>query len=226
MVSIIMYYICICLLCMTLLLFFYSLDHKGRQHHLALIVYKFDGVSAHNVQIRSHGNSKSNSPHCRTMKSTVNHLEEELQSSSPKVSISKVMKLKGGIVSAKYAAELPLSRQNVYDLHRQMKVKSFCSSRALSRGKGHDLLFVMMEQCKLTDKVNRYVQEVTCAPEPMAVLATEQQILDLEHFCCNPIEYCIMGVDPTFNLGDFSVTPIVYQHLLVEDKKSEKHLGY
>ena len=31
-----------------------------------------------------------------------------------------------------------------------------------------------------------------------------------------------MGVDPTFNLGDFSVTPIVYQHLLVEDKNSSK----
>lgn len=26
-----------------------------------------------------------------------------------------------------------------------------------------------------------------------------------------------MGIDPTFNLGDFSVTPIVYQHLLVEN---------
>ena len=31
-----------------------------------------------------------------------------------------------------------------------------------------------------------------------------------------------MGVDTTFNLGDFSVTPIVYQHLLVNDKKSGK----
>ena len=132
----------------------------------------------------------------------MNCLEEELQSSSPKVSISKVMKLKEGIVSAKYAAELPLSCQKVYYLHRKMKVKSFCGSTALSREKGCDLLFFMMEQCTLTDKVNRYVQEVTCVPEPMAVLATEEQILDLDRFCCNTIEYCIMGVDPTFNLGD------------------------
>ncbi len=77
----------------------------------------------------------------------------------------------------------------------------------------------MMEQCKLTDKVNRFVQEVTCAP---AVLATEQQIFDLERLCSNSNEYCIMGVDPTFNLGDFSVTPIIYQQLLVEDKTSGK----
>ena len=128
-------------------------------------------------------------------------------------------------MSAKYAVELALSRQKVYDLHRKMKVKSFCGSTALSRGKGRDLLFLTMEQCKPTDKVNRYVQEVTCAPEPMAVLATEEQILDLDRFCCIPIEYCIIGVDPTFNLGDFSVTPIVYQHLLVEDKKFPWLLG-
>ena len=124
---------------------------------------------------------------------------------------------------------MPLSSQKVYDVNRQLKMKSCCASIAStsvnltpSRGKGRDLLFVIMEQCKLTDKVNRFVQEVTCAPEPMTVLATAQQLFDLGRFCCNSSEYCIMGVDPTFNLGDFSVTPTVYQHLLVEDKISGK----
>ena len=60
----------------------------------------------------------------------------------------------------------------------------------------------------------------------MAGLATEQQILDLQRFCSNPIKYCIMGVDPTFNLGYFTVTPIVYQHLLVEVRSLKNHLGY
>ena len=31
-----------------------------------------------------------------------------------------------------------------------------------------------------------------------------------------------MGVDPTFNLGDFSVTPIVYQHLLLRHRQGGK----
>lgn len=57
-----------------------------------------------------------------------------------------------------------------------MKVKS-CGD-AIARGKGRDLL-VIMEQCKLTDKADRFVQ-VTCAPEPMAVLATGQQLVDLQ----------------------------------------------
>ena len=33
-----------------------------------------------------------------------------------------------------------------------------------------------MEQCKLAEKENRFVLEVTCIPEPMAVLATDQQL--------------------------------------------------
>ena len=39
---------------------------------------------------------------------------------------------------------------------------------------------------------------------------------------CDPFNFSIVGVDPTFNLGKFSVTPIVYRHLLLEDAKSHK----
>ena len=148
------------------------IDYKGNQHKLALVVYKFDGVEEHDVQIRSHGNSKTNSPYCRMMKSTVSKLKEELKSNSPKQSISKIMQSKGGFVSSSSAGELPLSSRKVYDINHQMKVKSCGNGSA--RGKGRDLLFIIMEQCKLTDKTNRFVQEVTCAPEPMAVLATSQ----------------------------------------------------
>lgn len=42
----------------------------------------------------------------------------------------------------------------------------------------------------------------------------------MERFCCDDDQFCVMGIDPTFNLGEFSVTPIVYQHLIVVDKKS------
>ena len=100
-------------------------------------------------------------------------------------------------------------------------MSQFSKGAGQSRGNGRDLLYSVMEQCKLTDKVNCFVQEVTCAPEPMAILATQQQLFDLSRFCCDH-GFCIMGVDPTFKLGDFSVTPIVYQHLIVKDKKTGK----
>ena len=66
------------------------------------------------------------------------------------------------------------------------------------------------------------MQEVTCAPEPMAILAMDQQLIDLERFCCNPSSFSIMGVDPTFNFREFSVTPTVYQHLLLRYRHTSK----
>ena len=56
-----------------------------------------------------------------------------------------------------------------------------------------------MEQCKNAEKNEIFVQDVSCAPEPMAVLCTEQQLNDIERFCCDPFNFCILGIDPTFN---------------------------
>ena len=58
-----------------------------------------------------------------------------------------------------------------------------------------------------------FTREVTCAPEPMAIIATDQQLLDLERFPTNRYNFCVMGIDP----GGFTVTATVYRHLLVED---------
>ena len=87
-----------------------------------------------------------------------------------------------------------------------------------------DMLYVVMEQCKCTEKVDKFVQDVTCAPEPMAVLCSEQQMSDLVRFCCNPFEFCILGIDPTFNLGEFSVTPTAYRHLLLQNSAGNSPL--
>ena len=59
--------------------------------------------------------------------------------------------------------------------------------------------------CKNAQKGDWFVQDVVWAPEPMAVLATEQQLLDMERFCCDPYQFSIFSVDLTFNLGEFRV---------------------
>ena len=53
----------------------------------------------------------------------------------------------------------------------------------------------------------------------MAILCTNQQLLDDERFCCDSYSFSIFGVDPTFNLGEFSVTPTVFRNVLLEDYK-------
>ena len=85
-----------------------------------------------------------------------------------------------------------------------------------------DMLYTVMEQCKSAEKVDAFVQDVTCAPEPMAVLCSAQQLNDVVRFCCDAFNFSVMGIDPTFNLGEFSVTPTVYRHLLIQDPRSGK----
>ena len=45
---------------------------------------------------------------------------------------------------------------------------------------------------------------------------------DLTRFCTSPSNFSILGVDPTFNLGDFDVTVTTYSHLLLENQGSPK----
>ncbi len=72
-----------------------------------------------------------------------------------------------------------------------------------------------MLQCKSSDP---FVRTEVAAPEPMAVLCTDQQLDDMVGFLTNPADFSVMGVDPTFNFGDFNVTPIVYRSLLLKHR--------
>ena len=79
---------------------------------------------------------------------------------------------------------------------------------------------MVMEQCKLCESGDKFVRVVTASPEPMCVLATDQQLNDLVRFATNRRRFCILSIDPTFSLGDFSVTCIAYRNLLVTDSRT------
>ena len=196
-------------------------------HNLVLVVYKYDGIPQPITLIRPHGNSKGSKPYHRVMESTKNHLASTLATNSPKNSINTVFKEKGGLLNARSAGKLPRGREQAYYLKKKMQQKEISASigNEISQncmGETRDMLYTVMLQCKMAEGDKCFVRDVTCAPEPMAVLGTNQQLFDLERFCCDPFKFCVLGVDPTFNLGQFSVTPLVYRHLLLEDTKSHK----
>ena len=64
-----------------------------------------------------------------------------------------------------------------------------------SASSSRDILLEAMEKCKTKDG---YVREVVGAPEPMAVLATDRQLKDIELHCCREDDFSILGIDPTF----------------------------
>ena len=77
-----------------------------------------------------------------------------------------------------------------------------------------------MIQCKSTDPEpdKAFVRSVVAAPEPMAVLCTNQQLNDMVRFLTDPSQFSVMGVDPTFNFGDFNVTLIAFRYMLLEHR--------
>ena len=54
-----------------------------------------------------------------------------------------------------------------------------------------------------------FVRSVEAAPEPMCVVSTDQQLLDIERFCTGE-STCVLSMDTTFNLGPYYVTPTTY----------------
>lgn len=121
-------------------------------------------------------------------------------------------------MQAKLSCDLPRNRRQVYNLKSASKVLN----EGASTSKGtlrSDTLAQIMNTCKQTSSSNdAFIRSVEAAPEPMCLLATNQQLTDLERFCTGSPS-SVLSIDPTFNLGPFNVTPTTYHNLLVENEK-------
>ena len=183
-------------------------DHEGRMEDKCIIQYAFR-FGEHDVKICSHGNSHEHSePYVRTQPSTLQKVKEERAAccnSTPKSVVAKITEREGGIVKCRSPSVLPRNRKQVLN------------SR-VPNSSNKDLLYAVMEMClKAKSGGEQFVRSVQAAPEPMAVLALEQQLVDIERFCTNSSEFSVLGFDPTFNCGKFAVTVVVYKNLLVQN---------
>ena len=88
------------------------------------------------------------------------------------------------------------------------------ASQSKTTDSSNDELFVVMSQCKSKDVTAHFIRDVKDGPDPALVIATDKQLNDLVKFCTSP--------DPTFNLGDFKVTLITYQHLFLQSEHTGK----
>ena len=134
--------------------------------------------------------------------------------------LNEVENLQGGVMQAKLSCDLPRDRRQIYNFKSAHDVK--LEKQSIASGLPHsDTLAHVMRQCKETSSGSEaFIRSVEAAPEPMCVLATNQQLKDLERFCTDSPS-SVLSVDPTFNLGPFYVTPITYQNLLVETERGQ-----
>ena len=124
----------------------------------------------------------------------------------------------GGSTEAQSASELPRNRRQVYNI-RQHSSSSSITDSGSSRS---DPIFQLIKHCKedMLPHGRKFVRSVSIDPSPSCILASESQLKDLKRFCTDPAESCVLGVDTTFDLGNFYVTITTYRYLHVENKCS------
>ena len=67
-----------------------------------------------------------------------------------------------------------------------------------------------------------FIRNVILSPEKIVFLATDTQLNDIDRFCTSNDKFCIVGVDPTYNVGPCYVTVVVtYRHLHFKTKLNE-----
>lgn len=191
-------------------------DKSYNPHPFCMVVYYIpEGFTP---KVMPHGNSKSELPYFGTLPSTFKAIQEKCCSLGPKAVVASVGKSVGGILNANYPGELPRNESQVSNYKRQELV-NIDSKTSISKG---NELYAVMLQAHHEDKDKKFIRDVKIFPEPAIVLATDQQLYDIERFCCNPKEFSVLTVDPTFTLGDFDVTPTTYRNLLLECKRTRK----
>ena len=205
------------LLCIYRLYFLLFLDKSYNPHPFCLVVYYMPpGFS---LVVVSHGNSKSMEPYFPTLPSTSEDIKRKCAGCGPKEVISSIDSCVGGIVHASYPDELPRNEQQVSNFKRHISASG--EQRLPGQSESNELYSIMLK-AHLEDGSKKFIRDVKAYPEPAIVLASQQQLVDLERFCCDSCGFSILTVDPTFSLGDFDVTPTTYRHLLLCSKRTNK----
>ena len=163
-------------------LFLFCTDHLGHQLRLAFIQYSFMNHE-HPIQLRPHGNSKghhSKTPFRRTKPSALHRLQKGVVTKSPLQVLTDIQNDAGGVTGAKAGCDLPHNRQQAYNARKSTKsINDF-----QSHSRGYDTLAEVMRLCKESISTNdAFIRSVESAPEPMCVVATQQQLVDMERFC-------------------------------------------
>ena len=186
-------------------LFIYT-DHKGYRLNLTLVQYVLSSEQV--LDIKPHGNSKTQEPYFRTSVSTIKSLKTSIKNTSPKDALEKVSAERGGEMAAKSAGSLPRNRQQVYNIKRQLRPAD-------------PVYNLILEMQNLDQSNDFFVRELKLSPEPSVIMASDHQIAEVEAFCTNPDYHCVLGIDPTFNLGRFNLTVTTYKQLQLVKSNGE-----
>ena len=127
------------------------------------------------MELKPLSNSNGKKPFSRTKPSVIHRLTESAQVKAPQRVLREIENEQCGVMGAKSACDLPRNRQQVKNL--KYSSKNLVQSSSNENHSLTDVLAHVMQMCKELSECERaFVCSVECAPEPITVLATDQQL--------------------------------------------------
>lgn len=190
-------------------------DFQGKPYRLCVLQYMAPHEVA-NVGVNPHKNAKSGPSYIRTKKSDLLRIDNKAKESKPNDLCDKLYEDCGGVVDATSCGSVPRNVKQIANVK---------SKPAIKKEKNvPDPLFAVMEECKKEQsRADPFIRRVNAAPEAMCVLARDRQLNDMARFCNGDDQFSIVVIDPTFSLGEFSVTVTTYRHLQLVNRRTKKH---
>ncbi|CAC5370339.1 unnamed protein product [Mytilus coruscus] len=160
----------------------------------------------HAVLVQPNGSrNHDNKPYKRTQETVKNTIRELNMNKRPKDVFHTILKRTGGIENLTSGSQKPRDMQQVYNLKRK---------------ESNDEILETID-LRATEEI-KFIRHIEMVPEFSVFLATDNQLHEIEKYCTNNANFSILGVDTTFNIGNFYVTLTFYRNLMLEHK-TKKH---
>ena len=167
------------------------------------VQYYFDSVAVP-TKIEHHGNSKKSfKPYRRTSHSTFERIKEFRENNTkPKDIFSNIVSEQGELEQVKGSSSIPKNRKQIYNINN----------------KNFPFKDPVVECTDLTTEQEKNITKFVTAPECSMFMASDRQLSDIEKLCTQNKNFCIFGVDTTFNIGNYYLTMTVYRHQMLLNK--------
>ena len=140
----------------------------------------------------------------------------------------------GDVTSARSLGQLPRGPRDTYNPRYSAKKMETQASECKEDFKKHSndflclgSMWTLLERAKRKEEISKesiFIRECTIHPDLFVVLANDRQLQGLAQFCTSPKEFCVFGIDPTFNIFNRTISLAVttYRNLKIENKQTSK----
>lgn len=199
-------------------------DWKGNVRPLAVVQYYFEGVLEVPVKLARHGNAKKEnaSPYMRTSRPVLTKLKEKCSQETCRKAVDECFMEAGGSSGITVVADVPRDRKQAYNLKKKI-AKENHRSKTPQRHEFYDVLELLNKGTFMRDFAFQRSTSKASRTQPRSFQATDFQLNQLTRICESEKYASVLGVDATFNCGNFFVTLTSFQHKMFVNKQSGKH---